>query len=47
MAAVKDGNDLPERKIYLCAVCGNTVYDDVPDTCPVCNTSGGRFSEIA
>ena len=38
--------DLPDRKIYVCAVCGNTVYDEAPAKCPVCNTSSDRFSEI-
>jgi rubrerythrin len=47
LAAVKSDTDLPDRKIYVCAVCGNTVYDDIPDKCPVCNSSGDRFSEIA
>jgi rubrerythrin len=46
VAAVQGSKDLPERKIYVCAVCGNTVYDEAPDKCPVCNTSGDRFSEI-
>jgi rubrerythrin len=47
LAAVKANNDLPDRKIFVCAVCGHTVYDAAPEKCPVCNSSGDRFSEIA
>jgi rubrerythrin len=47
VAAVQDSKDLPDRKIYVCSVCGNTVYDSPPDQCPVCKTSSERFSEIA
>jgi rubrerythrin len=46
VAAVKGSKDLPERKVYVCAVCGNTVYDTIPDPCPVCNSPADRFSEI-
>ncbi len=46
LAAVKAGNDLPERKIYVCSVCGNTVHA-IPDGCPVCGASGDNFSEVS
>lgn len=44
--SVKDGNDLAAAKIYVCAICGNTVWGEPPDTCPVCNASKDRFAEI-
>jgi rubrerythrin len=47
LAAVQDGKDLPDRKVYVCPVCGNTVYDDVPDKCPICNAPGAKFTEIS
>jgi rubrerythrin len=47
LAAVKASQDLPERKVYVWAVCGNTVYDDVPDPCSICNSPASRFSEVA
>jgi rubrerythrin len=46
LSAVQAGNDLPDRKIYVCEVCGNTVYDDVPDKCAVCNSPASKFTEI-
>lgn len=47
LAAVKSGNDLASRAIYVCEVCGNTVYDVAPDKCQVCNVPKDRFSQIA
>jgi len=36
LGAVRDGKDLAERKLYVCAVCGNTVYDAAQEKCSVC-----------
>jgi rubrerythrin len=44
--AVQSGSDLPETKIYLCPVCGNTVKGEVPEKCPICNTPRDRFFEV-
>lgn len=44
--AVKNGGDLPKAVVYVCPVCGNTVENDVPDTCPICNIPGSKFVEV-
>ena len=44
--AVKSGSDLPQTSIYLCPVCGNTVKSEVPEKCPICNTSKDKFFEV-
>ncbi len=44
---VESGTDLPEAKIYVCPVCGNTVSGSAPDKCPICNVTGDKFIEIA
>ena len=31
LAAVKDGKDLPENQVFVCDICGNTVYDEAPE----------------
>jgi rubrerythrin len=36
LESVKSGSDLPETKIFVCQVCGNTVRGQAPDACPVC-----------
>ena len=45
-AAVTGGADLAERHIYVCEICGNTVYDHAPDKCQVCGVPGSRFTLI-
>jgi rubrerythrin len=46
LQAVKAGKDLPERNIYICDVCGNTVYGEPPEICPVCGAPHSKFTEI-
>ena len=42
----KKGNDLPEERIHVCAVCGHTVMGEAPDRCPVCNMPKTQYIEI-
>jgi len=44
--SVQAGRDLPQEKIYVCPVCGNTVKGSVPDVCPVCRAAGKKFFEV-
>jgi rubrerythrin len=44
--AVKAGADLDATKIYVCPVCGNTVYGSAPDKCPICSCPGNKFFDI-
>jgi rubrerythrin len=46
LKAVQAGQDLEEGKVYVCQVCGNTVYGDPPDTCPVCHARREKFTEV-
>ncbi|UCG43731.1 MAG: rubrerythrin family protein [candidate division WOR-3 bacterium] len=46
LESLESGKDLPERRVYVCPVCGNTVYDEAPDPCPVCNAPKASFREI-
>lgn len=46
LAAVQSGADLAGRKVYVCEICGNTVYDEAPDKCPVCMVPKERFTLI-
>jgi len=45
-AAVKVGGDLAVRPVYVCEICGNTVYDEAPDKCQVCSVPKDRFTLI-
>jgi rubrerythrin len=44
--AVTSGGDLASRAIYVCEICGNTVYDAAPEKCPVCGVPQSRFALI-
>ena len=46
LASLKGGKDLADRPVYVCVVCGNTVYDIAPDKCPVCMVPKDRFIQI-
>lgn len=43
---LKGGGDLPDQRIFVCPVCGNTVYGEAPDPCPICSSPKDRFCEI-
>lgn len=44
--AVKAGQDLPETAIYVCEICGNTVYGEAPDKCEICGVPKERFFAV-
>jgi len=44
--AVKNGTDQPEKKIFVCSVCGNTVLDEPSGRCPVCGSPEEKFNEV-
>ena len=46
LEVVESGKDLPETKIYVCEVCGNTVKGSAPDKCPICGAAKKMFKEI-
>jgi rubrerythrin len=46
LKAVEAGNDLPVRTIHVCSVCGNTVYGEPSDKCPVCGVDKSKFFEV-
>lgn len=44
--ALKAGKDLPQAKLFVCSVCGNTVEGKAPDKCPICGVPGSKFAEV-
>ena len=44
--SLERGKDLPEARIFVCQICGNTVLDEAPEKCPICGAPGKRFEEI-
>jgi len=47
LAAVKSGSDLVGGSIWVCGICGNTVWNEAPEKCPVCGAPKARFFEVA
>ncbi len=43
LAKVKAGTDLPAADVWVCEVCGNTVFGDRPGRCSVCGVPGEKF----
>jgi rubrerythrin len=43
---VKTGEDLPSQKVFVCDVCGYTVFGDAPDRCPICKAVRTKFKEF-
>lgn len=46
LSAVKENKDLSENRILVCDICGNTVYGEAPERCPVCGARHTRFFEV-
>jgi rubrerythrin len=44
--AVSAGQDLPDQQIFVCAICGNTVYGEAPEKCPICGAPKAQFFEV-
>lgn len=44
--SIELGDDLSDRKIYVCEVCGNTVYNNPQDPCAICGAPREKFTEI-
>jgi len=34
--AQKEGKDVELKSVYVCPVCGHTILDGAPDSCPIC-----------
>jgi rubrerythrin len=46
LEAAEKEEDLPEKKVYVCPICGYTHEGEPPEKCPVCGAKGSVFEEI-
>jgi len=44
--AAKSGKDIQIKSVYICSVCGHTVFGKAPDNCPVCGVKKSRFRKF-
>ena len=47
LASIRNGKDLAGQDIFVCEVCGNTVYGHAPDKCPICGAVKSKFMRIS
>jgi rubrerythrin len=46
LEALKAGKSIPAADYYVCQICGNTVENAPPETCPVCGAPRSNFQKI-
>lgn len=46
LESFKKGKDLAPQDIFVCEVCGNTVYGRAQDTCSVCGAPKSKFTKV-
>ena len=46
LEAAEKGEDLEEKEMYICPICGYTVEGEAPDECPVCGAKKKVFKKI-
>ncbi len=47
LKSLNAGQDMSNRTVWLCPVCGNIFLGKAPDKCPVCNVFKKIFREIS
>ncbi len=43
---VETGSDIAPQKIFVCSVCGHTVFGAAPDRCPICKAINSKYKEF-
>ncbi len=46
LEALDKDDDLPARDVHVCQICGNTVYGEPPESCPICSAPKEQFKKI-
>jgi rubrerythrin len=46
LSAVQGGKDLAAQDIFVCDVCGHTVWGAAPEKCPVCGVPHTKFQKV-
>jgi rubrerythrin len=46
LESFRKGKDLPGQDVFVCEICGNTVYGNAPDECPVCGAPKAKFTKV-
>jgi rubrerythrin len=46
LEALKSGQDLSKMDVYLCPVCGDVVFGEPPDKCPICGAPKAKYQKV-
>jgi rubrerythrin len=46
LSMLEKGQAVPEKPIYVCQYCGNTVEGEPPDKCPICGMPKKMFKRV-
>jgi len=46
LESIQNDEDLEETDIYVCQICGNTVFDEPPAACPICGYPKDEFKKV-
>jgi rubrerythrin len=47
LAALEAGKDLSKMDVYLCPVCGDVEFGELPEKCPICGAPSARYVKVA
>ncbi len=47
LAALEAGKDLSKMDVYLCPVCGDVEFGELPEKCPICGAAGSKYVKVA
>ncbi len=47
LAALESGKDLSKMDVYLCPVCGDVEFGELPEKCPICGAPAARYVKVA
>jgi rubrerythrin len=46
LAALKAGQKLAEKPLFICTICGDVAEGQAPDKCPICHVGREKYREI-
>jgi rubrerythrin len=47
LEAMKGGKDLSTMDVYLCPVCGDLEFGELPERCPICGAPKAKYQKVA
>ena len=45
--AMRSGKDLSQMDVYLCPVCGDVEFGELPEKCPICGLPAAKYVKVA